>query len=446
MRLRDQGALFAVLTAILLTGPAGAADYPDTHEYRLSNDMKVLVREDHRAPVATVMIWYGVGSADEPPGRTGLSHVLEHLMFKNTRHLKPGEFSQLVSRFGGSSNAFTSHDYTAYFQQYEVSRLPLALELEAERMRNLEIKPEEFRRERNVVLEERSQRVEDNPEALAGEKFATITRPGTGYASPVIGWRRDLDQLTPTMARDWYERFYHPGNARLVIAGDVDPKRVRKLAERFFGDIPARETNAGLPRGERPLPGERRMQLELDVRVPSLRMSWNVPSLVNLDEADDYYTLTMLAGVLDGGQSARLASRLVRDAEVAAGVNAGYQGLTRGDGLFRIRATPNPGTSLAELEKALQEQIRQLKQQAPGADELERVRAQVTASDVYEKDSVFRQAMELGYLDTLGIDWRLAKQFSERLAEVTPEDVQEAAQQYLVPARSAVARVHSEAK
>jgi zinc protease len=446
MRLRVEGPLIAMLAAVLLTGPARAAEYPDTHEYRLSNDMKVLVREDHRAPVATVMIWYGVGSADEPPGRTGLSHLLEHMMFKNTRHLQPGEFSKLVSRFGGTSNAFTSYDYTAYYQEYEVSRLPLALELEAERMRNLKIKPEEFQRERKVVLEERSQRVEDSPDALAAEKFSGITRPGTGYASPVIGWTRDLKQLTPAMARDWYERFYHPGNARLVVAGDVDPDQVRQLAERFFGDIPARETNAGLPRGERPVPGERRLNLELPVRVPNLRMSWNVPSLVNLDEPDDYYALTMLAGVLDGGQSARLESRLVRGAEIAAGTSTGYQGLTRGDGLFRINATPNPGTSLEELEEALLEQVRQLKKNPPDADELERVRARVTASDVYEKDSVFRQAMELGYLDTLGIDWRLAKQFSERLAEVTPEDVQQAAKQYLVPARSAVARVQPEAK
>ena len=441
------GLLMLLAMAPGLSAAQDGDDAP-THEFRLSNDMKVLVREDHRAPVVTVMVWYGVGSADEPPGRTGLSHVLEHMMFKGSEHLGPGEYSKMVSRFGGSHNAFTSYDYTAYYQKHEASRLPLALELEAERMKSLELDPEQFRKERNVVLEERRQRVEDNPSALAGEKFTTIQRPGTGYASPVIGWKRDLANLTPAMLRDWYEQYYHPGNARLVVAGDVEPGEVRQLAERFFGDIAARETHAGLPRGSRPIPGERRMNLEMPVRVPSLRMSWNVPSLRTLgeDERDDYYALTMLAGVLDGGMSARLETNLVRGQELAAGLGTGYHGLTRGSGLFSINATPNPGVSLDELEEALHAEIRKLKENPPGPDELERVRAQVTASDVYERDSVFRQAMKLGYYDTLGLDWRLAERFVERLGEVTAADVQQAAKEYLVPARSAVAHVQPEAK
>lgn len=438
-----------VLTGLLLWALAPwimASEPPPTHEFRLDNGLKVLVREDHRAPVVTVMVWYGIGSADEPPGRTGLSHVLEHMMFKGTRHMGPGDFSRTVSRFGGSNNAFTSHDYTAYYQQHEASRLPLALELEAERMRHLKIDPEEFERERNVVLEERRQRVEDSPNARAHEKFAAITRPGEGYASPVIGWERDLNQLTPDMARDWYQRYYHPGNARLVIVGDVDPKQTRTLVQRYFGDIPARSDVGGLPRAPRPMPGERRLNLELPVQVPSLYMSWNVPSLPNLEEHEDYYALTMLGGVLDGGMSARLESRLVREKKMAAGIGAGYSGLTRGSGLFSIQATPNPGVTLEDLEQALLDQIALLQQTPPGEKELERVRAQVTASRVYEQDSVFGQAMELGYLDTLGVDWRLADTFVERLEEITPEDVQRVAKEYLVPARSAVAHVQVEAR
>ena len=220
-----------LLCGLAVSLAATAADTPPTHQWTLDNGLEVLVREDHRAPVITVMVWYRVGSVDEPPGSTGISHVLEHLMFKNTKHLAPGEYSQLVNRFGGSNNAFTSYDFTGYYQQYEASRLPLALELEAERMVNLRVDPEEFQRERNVVLEERRQRVEDNPTSLAWEKFMAIARPGTGYASPVIGWRRDLEHLTPEMVRDWYRRYYHPSNAVLVVAGGVGANR--RLRERL---------------------------------------------------------------------------------------------------------------------------------------------------------------------------------------------------------------------
>jgi zinc protease len=432
------------LLCLVLAGPATAVTLP-THEFTLDNGLRVLVREDHRAPVITVMVWYRVGSVDEPPGQTGISHVLEHMMFKDSEHLAPGEYSRLVSRFGGDHNAFTSRDFTAYYQQYEASRLPLALELEAERMHNLRIEDEEFDRERNVVLEERRQRVEDNPNALAHEKFMAVARPGTGYASPVIGWRRDLKNLTPEMARDWYQRHYHPANAVLVVAGDVTADQVRRQAKRFFADIPAGRAPAGLPDDPRPLPGERRMTLQVPVRVPTLFMGWNLPSLRTLEDPADYYALTMLAGVLDGGMSARLETRLVREQRLAASASAGYDGIQRGAGFFSISATPTPDTSLDDLEAALLEEVQSLRQSPPSAEELERVRAQVTASKVFEKDSLFGQAMQLGYLVTLGLDWRLAETFSDRLAEVTPEDVQRVASEYLVPARSTVAHVEVEA-
>lgn len=438
--------LLILVFVLVLPALAPAAETPPTHEWRLDNGLQVLVREDHRAPVVTVMVWYRVGSVDEPPGRTGISHVLEHLMFKNTKHLQPGDYARLVNRFGGSTNAFTSYDFTGYYQQYEASRLPLALELEAERMANLRIDPEEFARERNVVLEERRQRVEDNPSALAREKFNAVLRPGTGYASPVIGWRRDLGQLTPAMVEDWYRRYYHPSNAVLVVAGDVTAEQVRPLVERFYAGIPAAPTIGGLPHDPRPVNGERRLNLELPVKVPSLSMAWNLPSLRTIDDEQDYYALTMLAGVLDGGMSARLESRLVRGRQLAAGVGAGYSGLSRGDGLFSIHASPTPGTSLEQLEEALMEEVRDLRDNLAEPEELERVRARVMASQVYEKDSVHGQAMQLGYLSILGLDWRLAEQYGERLAEVSAEDLRRLAREYLVPARSAVLHVNPEAR
>ena len=426
-----------VLSLITLTA---RAELP-THEFQLDNGLDVLVREDHRAPVITVMVWFKAGSIDEAPYETGLAHVLEHMMFKGSKRLDAGEFSRTVARFGGSDNAFTSYDFTAYFQQYEASRLPLALELEAERLKNLKIDDESFRRELQVVMEERRQRTDDKPTALAWEKFQAVARPGTGYAHPIIGWRDQLAQLQPQQARDWYDRFYVPGNATLVIAGDVTPEQVRPLVEKFFADLPRGETP---PRPEttlNPPPGERRMTLRLPVRVPALYMSYNVPSLTTADHQDDFYALTMLGGVLDGGTSARMESNLVRGQRLAAGLGAGYDGLQRGNGTFTITATPNPAVSLDQLEAAIKAEIEEIAEQPPSEAEMDRVRAGVLAEQIYQRDSVMGQAMELGTLSVLGLDWRLAGQFDDNLEAVTPEQVQQAARKWLVAERSAVAHV-----
>ena len=425
------------LSLITLTA---RAELP-THEFQLDNGLDVLVREDHRAPVITVMVWFKAGSIDEAPYETGLAHVLEHMMFKGSKRLDAGEFSRTVARFGGSDNAFTSYDFTAYFQQYEASRLPLALELEAERLKNLKIDDASFRRELQVVMEERRQRTDDKPTALAWEKFQAVARPGTGYAHPIIGWRDQLAQLQPQQARDWYDRFYVPGNATLVIAGDVTPEQVRPLVEKFFADLPRGETP---PRPEttlNPPPGERRMTLRLPVRVPALYMSYNVPSLTTADHQDDFYALTMLGGVLDGGTSARMESNLVRGQRLAAGLGAGYDGLQRGNGTFTITATPNPEVSLDELEAAIKAEIEKIAEQPPSEAEMDRVRAGVLAEQIYQRDSVMGQAMELGTLSVLGLDWRLAGQFDDNLEAVTPEQVQQAARKWLVAERSAVAHV-----
>jgi zinc protease len=425
------------LSLITLTA---RAELP-THEFQLDNGLDVLVREDHRAPVITVMVWFKAGSIDEAPDETGLAHVLEHMMFKGSKRLDAGEFSRTVARFGGSDNAFTSYDFTAYFQQYEASRLPLALELEAERLKNLKIDDESFRRELQVVMEERRQRTDDKPTALAWEKFQAVARPGTGYAHPIIGWRDQLAQLQPQQARDWYDRFYVPGNATLVIAGDVTAEQVRPLVEKFFADLPRGETP---PRPEttlNPPPGERRMTLRLPVRVPALYMSYNVPSLTTADHQDDFYALTMLGGVLDGGTSARMESNLVRGQRLAAGLGAGYDGLQRGNGTFTITATPNPAVSLDQLEAAIKAEIEKIAEQPPSEAEMDRVRAGVLAEQIYQRDSVMGQAMELGTLSVLGLDWRLAGQFDDNLEAVTPEQVQQAARKWLVAERSAVAHV-----
>ncbi|MAX56740.1 MAG: peptidase M16 [Alcanivoracaceae bacterium] len=429
----------AGLCLALWAGVAGAS--APTHSFTLDNGMKVVVREDHRAPVVTVMVWFKAGSIDEAPFETGLAHVLEHMMFKGTEHLGPGDFSRLVARYGGSDNAFTSYDYTAYYQQYEASRLPLALELEAERLGSLQIDDEEFHRELQVVLEERRMRTDDNPNALAWEKFQAIARPGSGYAHPVIGWRSLLAQLQPEQARSWYQRFYVPGNATLVIAGDVTRERVEPLVERFFANLPAGETPPRPKQTVKAPAGERRLALSMPVKVPSLYMLYNVPSLVTAANPQDFYALTMLAGVLDGGMSARIETDLVRGQKLVAGAGASYSGIQRGDGTFTLTAAPNPGVSLETVEAALREQIVRLQTTLPDESEMARVRAGVLAGQVYEKDSVMGQAMELGTLSTLGLGLDLSETFADELARVTPEDVQRVAREWLVPERLAVAHV-----
>lgn len=432
--------LVSLLFGLAFSGSASAAVTPVTHDFTLDNGLRVLLREDHRAPVAVQMVWYKVGSYDEPAGQTGISHVLEHMMFKGTKNFTAGDFSKLVHRFGGSDNAFTSYDYTAYYQQFEVSRLPLMMEIEADRMANLVIDDEEFGRELKVVLEERRQRTDDNPSAQAWEKFSALTRPGSGYASPIIGWPTELDQLTADHARNWYQRFYSPSNATLVIVGDVTLAQLKPLLNKFYGRLPARGSAPARPKPRlAAAAGERRLTLKLAVQVPSLYMSWNVPTLAT--HPDDFYPLAMLAGVFDGGMSARLESNLVRGSEIAAGAGAGYDGISRADGLFTVSATPKDGTTLVELEAALQQELDQLRQQPPSEAELQRVRAGLVSGQVYARDSLYGQAMELGQLVTLGVDWRLSDQFIERMNKVTPADVQRVANSWLVSERLTVAHV-----
>lgn len=428
----------------LLINPALASEPAVTHDFTLDNGLRVLVREDHRAPVAMQVLWYKVGSYDEPPGLTGISHVLEHMLFKGTERLPAGEFSRLVARFGGNDNAFTHYDYTGYFQKFEVSRLPLMMEIEADRMRNTLIEEDEFAKELQVVLEERRQRTDDNPNGLAWERFAALTRPGSGYASPIIGWPTELDQLSAAQARDWYQRFYHPANAVLVIVGAVTGAEVRTLAERFYGPIAAGEEYPRPTPGLADAPGERRQVLRLPVQVPNLYMAWNVPTLIT--HPDDFYALTMLSGVFDGGMSARLESKLVRGQELAASAGAGYSGLSRADGLFTLSATPKGGVTLARLEGAIQALLDELRQQPPNDAEMARVRAAVLAGQVFARDSIYMQAMELGQLSVLDVDWRLADQFDERLAAVSADDVRRAAATWLVPERLTVAHILPEAQ
>jgi zinc protease len=424
----------AMAAMLALLAGCGAA-----RETTLPNGLRVIVKEDHRSPVVVAQIWYRVGSIDEPEGSTGISHVLEHMMFKGTQRLKPNEFSRIIAEHGGRENAFTSHDYTAYFQQLEKSRLPVSFELEADRMRNLKLDPAEFAKEIKVVMEERRLRTEDQPEGLLSEKFMNTVYTTHPYRNPVIGWMGDLEQMKVDDLSRWYERYYSPANAVLVVVGDVKPAEVFRLAREHYGAVPARAVEGGKIPAEPSQNEERRTRVAVPAEVPHLVLGYHAPSLSDAAASWEPYALAVASGVLDGGEAARLPRELVRRDRIAASADADYDPVARGPTLFTLDAVPSAGRDVAELERQLREQIRRLREERVTEEELARVKAQVVAADVYARDSVFYQAMQIGRLAASGLDWREGAKFVEHIRAVTAAQVQEVARKYLVDNRLTVA-------
>lgn len=420
-----------------------AADSQPTHEFMLDNGLKVVVREDHRAPVVVSQLWYKVGSSYESPGQTGLSHALEHMMFKGSGKLEAGEASRILRELGAEENAFTSDDYTAYYQVLARDRLAVAFELEADRLASLKLPADEFAREIEVIKEERRLRTDDKPSALAFERFKAMAYPASGYHTPTIGWMADLERMSVEELRRWYERWYVPNNATLVVVGDVTQAEVRELAERYFGPIASRP----VPDAKSPLeldePGERRLTLHVKTQVPSLIMAFNTPSLATSETPGEIHALRLISALLDGGYSARLPQQLERGEELVTSASAWYDAYARGDSLFVLSATPNrqKDRSLEDVEAGLWKQLEQLKQSAPSQEELERVRAQVIAGLVYERDSISQQATTIGQLESVGLSWRLMDEELSALEAVTADDIQQAARHYFTRSRLSVAHV-----
>jgi zinc protease len=416
---------------------ASAAAENRTHEYRLDNGLELIVQEDHRAPVAVVQIWYRVGSSYEHDGITGVSHALEHMMFKRTKTLGTGEFSEIVAAKGGRENAFTSTDYTAYFQQWSADNVELSFELEAERMHNLVIEDDEFAKEINVVLEERRLRTDDNPQSLAIETSRAAAFQTSPYRYPVIGWEADIKNMSADDLRHWYDRWYGPNNAIAVVVGDVDPENVHALAKKHFGALTARDIPPPKSRPEVPQRGVKRVTFTSSkAKVPYLVMSFKAPVLTQALSSPDVeeweiYALDVLAETLDGDDSARFNRNLVRGREIASEINAGFSSAARLTTLFYCSAVPREGTSLAELEQAILGEIEALKKDPPSVDELERIKTQVVADAVFELDSMQHQAMIIGSLEAVGLDWRLKDTYVDSIKAVTRDQVVKVAEKYL---------------
>jgi zinc protease len=419
-----------VALALIFTGAtAFAAVIP---QRTLANGMKIIVKEDHRSPVAVSMVWYRAGSMDEVSGTTGVAHMLEHMMFKGTQKVPVGEFSRTIGRAGGRENAFTSRDYTAYYEQLHKSRLALALELEADRMVNLSFSGDEFTKELKVVMEERRSRTDDDPHAQLQEQLMATVYLSHPYRSPVIGWMNDLQNMQLADARGWYEKWYAPNNATLVVAGDVDPEEVFQLAEKFFGSIPARALPERKMQIEPRQSGIKRITVKAPAELPYLVMAYRAPVLRDVEADWEPYALFVLNGILDGNDASRLNRVLVRSMRVADSANSSYDLINRGPALFFLDGVPAEGRTVADVEAALRDQIRLLVEQGVSNDELQRVKAQVTAAQVYARDSVYYQAMRIGMLQTIGLPYDSSDLQVRKLQEVTADQVREVARKYFI--------------
>jgi zinc protease len=428
---------------LLLAIPLTAFSNNSIQEFKLSNGMKIIVQEDRRAPVVVSQVWYRAGALDEVNGKTGVAHVLEHMMFKGTKTLKAGQFSRMIAAAGGKENAFTGQDYTCYFQQLEKSHLPLSMKLEADRMANLVITDEEFAKEIKVVMEERRWRTEDKPQSRVNEQFQSTAFKAHPYARPVVGWMNDLENMTAADAREWYNTWYAPNNATLVVVGDVKAAEVVKLAKQHFGKLKAKKLPPRKPQVEPPQMGERRLTVKAPGKLPYLAMGFHTPTLVdkpNAEQAWEPYALDVLAGVMSGNDSARLNQKLVRETSVAIDVGAGYDSTSRGrEALFELVGTPAEGKTVQDIEAALIAEIERIKTGGVTQQELDRVKAAVIAADVYQRDSMFYQAMQIGQLETMNYSWRLLKDYPEKLKAVTSEQIQAVAKKYLIKDNMTVA-------
>jgi zinc protease len=406
--------------------------------FTLANGLQVVVIPDHRTPVVTQMIWYKVGSADETPGKSGLAHFLEHLMFKGTAKHPAGEFSQTVLRIGGNENAFTSTDYTGYFQRVPREQLPKMMEFEADRMTGLILKDENVLPERDVVLEEYNMRVANNPDARLTEQIMAALYLNHPYGRPVIGWHHEIEKLDREDALAFYRRFYAPNNAILVIAGDVDAKDVRPLAERTFGEVAAQPAIPVLRlRPQEPEPVAPRTVTLADPRVeqPSVKRYYLVPS-ASTAAAGESPALDVLAQLMGNGSNAYLYRALVVDRPLAVNASAGYQGTSLDATQFVISATPKPGVEFSQIEQVIDSVIADVAQNPARAEDLERVKTQLIAEAIYAQDNQATLARWYGGALTTGLSIEDIRSWPDRIRAVTAEQVRDAAQKWLDKKRS----------
>ncbi len=409
--------------------PAGQAEMKDqVFETTLANGLKVILLENHKAPLATFHVWYRVGSRNEEWGRTGLSHMLEHMMFKGTKKYRPEEYSRIIQENGGETNAFTSRDYTGYFATLGSDRVQVVMDLEADRMPNLNLREEDFVTERMVVIEERRQRTEDDPQAFLMEQLEATAFLVQPYHWPIIGWMEDLMRFTLEDLKRHYQTYYNPANSFLVAVGDFRRGEMLSRMEKTFGGIP----QAVAPQQEKPKDppqaGERRIFVKKEAQLPFLVMGYRIPNLRHPDS----YVLEVINAILSGGKSSRLHQKLVLERQLALEADSENSLLSKDPALFYVYATPLPGKQVGEVEKALEEEIERLQKEPVEQRELEKVKNQLEASFIYSQDSLFFQAILLARYE-IAQSWKVIDQYLPLIRRVTAQDIQRVARQYLIP-------------
>lgn len=418
-----------LLFAIIFTFLSSQA-FCDVQKFTLDNGLKIIVQEDHRAPIAVSMIWYNVGSADEPGGLTGVSHALEHVMFKGTEKYPQGTFSKTIAAVGGQENAFTNYDYTAYYEKVAASQLPICFELEADRMQHLLLDKNEFAKEIQVIQEERRLRTDDNPQALAFERYLAAAHLTDPYHHPVIGWMGDLKQMRIEDLRAWYQSFYAPNNATLVVVGDVQASKVYELAKLYFGGLSRRPAFARKIQTEPPALGTKSVEIHAPAQLPMLMFGYTVPSVKTAKEAWEPYALELITGILDAGDSARFAKDLIRGGHVASSADVYYNLYARYQTQFVLFGTPAQSHTVTDLKAGILREIKKLQTEPVSDMELNRIKTQIIAQKTFEKDSIFGQAMELGLLETIGLGSAAVNDYTQQLNQITPAQIQEVAKRY----------------
>ncbi|MBP3980106.1 insulinase family protein [Acidovorax sp. JG5] len=415
--------------------PAQAATASGARQFTLSNGMQLIVQPDRRAPTAMHMVWLRVGSMDEVDGTSGVAHVLEHMMFKGSKTVPPGEFSRRVAALGGQENAFTSRDYTGYYQQIPASRLEDVMRLEADRFAHNQWPDAEFKKEIEVVKEERRMRTEDQPRAVLAEQLFAATYLASPYRRPVVGWMSDLDAMTPEDVRHFHRRWYVPGNAAVVVAGDVDVAQVRALAEKYYGRLPARAVPARKPRAEPAQQGLRRIAVKAPAEQAYVALAFRVPSMERVDSLTDgdrdALALMVLSAVLSGYDGARLERALSQGPQrVADSAGSSAMVMGRGPSLFLLSGVPAEGKTAQQVEDALRAEVARVAREGVSEAELSRVKTQWIASTVYQRDSVHGQAQDLGSNWVQGLPLDAEERLLALLRTVTPEQVQQVATRY----------------
>ena len=423
--------VFLLLLALVPSSEAGLGDR--VSEAILSNGLKVILLENHKAPLVTFQVWYRVGSRNEAWGKTGLSHMLEHMMFKGTEKYGPEEYSRIIQENGGNNNAFTSRDYTAYFATLSSDRVQVVIDLESDRMKNLQLKEEDFRTEKMVVMEERRLRTDDNPIAFLQEQLEATAFQIQPYHWPIIGWMEDLKGLTLEDLKAYYRIYYNPVNAFIVAVGDFKKEELLPKIEKAFGALP----KGAPPDQKKPLDpaqvGERRVSVNKEAQLPYLAMGYRASNVAD----PDGYVLEVIATILSGGKSARLYQSLVREKRLAFSSDADQSLLSKDPSLFYLDANPLPGKNLLDVEKALDQEVERLQKEPVGEKELAKAKNQLESSFVYAQDSLFYQAMLIAR-NEICLGWKKLDDYLPSIRKVSPEDIQRVAKRYLVPSNRTV--------